>query len=141
MVGGVISVISYICANMNKLIQHFTVIYFALIILIRMMAMPISLAEYALNKNFIAANLCENKNSAVHCAGTCFLGKKLARASDNENTQDHKGSVKLVITDFFEQITQPSFGCIHLSADHPIAVDTQRKADHYSDNLFRPPIA
>jgi hypothetical protein len=127
---------------MNKLIQHGTVIYFALIILIRMMAMPITLAEYALNKSFIEANLCENRNkSEIHCAGTCFLGKKLARSSDNENTQDHKGSVKLVITDFFEQITQPSFGCSHLLADLPFTVYTKRIANHHSDNLLRPPIA
>jgi hypothetical protein len=91
---GVLWVISYICADMNKLIQHGTVIYFALIILIRMMAMPISMAEYALNKNFIAANLCENRNNTeIHCAGSCFLGKQLARSNDNENTKDHKGSV------------------------------------------------
>ncbi|HEY2348998.1 MAG TPA: hypothetical protein VGH64_08290 [Puia sp.] len=128
---------------MNKLIQHGTVICFALIILIRMMAMPISLAEYALNKNFIASSLCENRNKPeMHCGGTCFLKKQLTRSNDNENTQDHKGSsVKLVITDFFEQITQPSFGCSHLSANNPFAVYTQHITDQYIVNLLRPPIA
>jgi hypothetical protein len=59
---------------MNKLIHHCTVIYLALIILIRMMAMPISLMGYSFNKNFIAKNLCENRfRSEAHCAGKCYL--------------------------------------------------------------------
>ena len=90
---------------MNKVIHHCTVVYLALIILIRMMAMPISLIGYSLNKNFIAENLCENRfKSEVHCAGMCYLNKQLARANDNQNTQDRQGTVKISIIDFFESI-------------------------------------
>jgi hypothetical protein len=135
-------VISYICPEMNKVIHHCTVIYLALIILIRMMAMPISMMEYSLNKNFIAANLCENRfKSEVHCAGTCYLSKQLARANDNQSTQDHKGSVKILIVDYFESITEPKFGCGHLTTTHSVAVNTQQKISDYLENLFRPPIA
>src|ERR1700681_3586255 len=96
---------------MHKFIHHCTVIYLAVIVLVRMMAMPISLIEYSLNKNFIAENLCENRfKSEVHCAGTCYLSKQLARTNDNQSAQDHKGSFKIPIIDFFESITQPSFG-------------------------------
>ena len=36
------------------------------------------LADYSLNKNYIAQNLCENKNKpAMHCNGKCYLAKKL----------------------------------------------------------------
>ena len=127
---------------MNKVIHHGTVIYLALIILIRMMAMPISLAEYALNKNFIAANFCENRyKSEIHCAGTCYLNKQLARANDNQNTENRHGAVKILIIDFFEPVAQPSFGCNHMSAVHHFAVNTQPISEDYRDNLFRPPIA
>ena len=126
--------------EMNKIIHHCTVIYLALIVLIRMMAMPISLIGYSLNKNFIAENLCENRfKSDVHCAGTCYLNKQLARANDNQNTQDHKGSVKIQIVDFFQSITEPVFGCIHLSASHPFVADIRNKTSDYRKNLFRPP--
>ena len=135
-------VISYICPEMNKVIHHCTVIYLALIVLIRMMAMPISLFSYSLNKNFIAENLCENRfHSEVHCAGTCYLNKQLARSNDSQNTQDRQGTVKILIIDFFESIAQPQFGCSPLSAVHTFALNTQRKSENYRDLLFRPPIS
>jgi len=127
---------------MHKFIHHCTVIYLAVIVLIRMMAMPISLIEYSLNKNFIAANLCENRlKSEVHCAGTCYLSKQLAKANDNQNAQDHKGSFKIPIIDFFESITQPFFCCSNLPSAHKVAMNAPRIANHFRDNLFRPPIA
>lgn len=127
---------------MNKVIHHCTVIYLALIVLIRMMAMPISLMSYSLNKNFIAENLCENKfNSEVHCAGRCYLSKQLARSNDSQNTQDRQGTVKILIIDFFESIAQPQFGCIPLHTAHPFALNSQEMSDHYYDHLLRPPIA
>ena|ERR1700750_211049 len=127
---------------MNKVIHHCTVIYLALIVLIRMMAMPISLIDYSLNKNFIAENLCENRfKSEVHCAGTCFLNKQLAKANDNQNTENRQATFKIFITDFFESIRQPQFGCSPLSAIHPFAVNTRQVIELYRDHLFRPPIA
>ena len=127
---------------MNKVIHHCTVIYLALIILIRMMAMPISLMSYSLNKNFIAENLCENRfRSEAHCAGKCYLGKQLARANDNQNAQDRQGTIKILIIDFFESIEQPQFGCSQLSAIHPPLVNTLRVSEIYWEHLFRPPIA
>jgi hypothetical protein len=127
---------------MNRVIHHCTVIYLALIILIRMMAMPISLIDYSLNKNFIAENLCENRfKSEVHCAGTCYLNKQLAKANDNQNTENRQSTVKILIIDFFEPIRQPQFGCNHLPAAHPFAVNAQRMTENYRSHLFRPPIA
>jgi hypothetical protein len=128
--------------GMNKVIHHCTVIYLALIVLIRMMAMPISLIGYSLNKNFIAEKLCENRfKSEVHCAGTCYLNKQLARANDNQNTQDRQGTVKILIIDFFESIAQPQFGCSRFPVAHPFALNILQKSENYRDHLFRPPIA
>ena len=115
---------------MNRGIQHFTVIYLALIILIRMLAMPISLMEYSLNKNFIAASLCENRfKSEIHCAGTCYLTKKLAKANESQDAPDQKGSSKSVVIDFFESIMHPSFACSIFASHsfflHPKSADPQ----------------
>jgi hypothetical protein len=127
---------------MNKLIHYCTIIYLALIILIRMMAMPISLVEYSLNKDFIAANLCENRlKSEVHCAGSCYLGKQLAKAGENQNSREQKGSFKILINDFFESINQPLFGCSQLTAAHQTSMNTRRMTNHFRAHLFRPPIA
>ena len=127
---------------MNKGIQQFTVIYLALIILIRMMAMPISLVEYAMNKNFIAANLCGNRlNTAVHCAGSCFLSKKLAKSSESQEAPDQKGNSKTVVIDFFESIEQPCFGCRLSTTTHSISTRNQQISDPFRDHLLLPPIA
>ena len=95
---------------MKKFIHLAAVIYLALIILIRMMAMPISLMEYSLNRNFIAENLCENKaKSEMHCAGKCFLSKKLAKSADTQDTQNQKGGSKITVVDYCESFDDPSF--------------------------------
>jgi hypothetical protein len=126
---------------MNKVIHHCTVIYLALIVLIRMMAMPISLIDYSLNKHFIAENLCENRfKTEVHCAGSCYLKKQLARGNDNQSTENRQGTVKILIIDFFESIGQPQFGCSPVPPVHPFVVNSQRITDNYRDHLFRPPI-
>ena len=127
---------------MNKAVHHCTVIYFALIILIRMMAMPISLMNYSLNKDFIARNLCENRlRLAIHCSGMCFLNKQLTRANDGQNPQDQKGTVKILIIDFFESLDQSEFSCTSLLTAHAFAVNTKHKTENYRDHFFRPPIA
>jgi len=133
---------SYICAHMNKAIHYGTAVYFALIVLIRMMAMPISLIEYSLNKKFIAENLCENRfKSEVHCGGTCYLNKQLKKASDNQNTDNRQGSYKILVIDFFEQFRQPQFGCSESPRVCAIAVNAPCRTENYCGLLFRPPIA
>ena len=104
--------------------------------------MPISLMGYALNKNFIAENLCENRfRQETHCAGTCYLNKQLARANNSQDTQDRQGTVKILIIDFFESVSQPQFGCSRLSATHSPVLNTQFRTENFRDHLFRPPIA
>ena len=127
---------------MNKVIHHCTVIYLALIVLIRMMAMPISLIDYTLNKKFITENLCENRfKSEVHCAGTCYLNKQLNKASDNQNTDNRQGSYKILVIDFFEQFRQPLFGCSESPWVFAITLNAPCRTENYSSLLFRPPIA
>jgi len=127
---------------MNKVIHHGTVIYFALIVLIRMMAMPISLIDYSLNKKFIAENLCENRfKKQVHCSGSCFLNKQLNKANDNQNTDGRQMSYKILVIDFFEQFGQPQFGCNELPNVSPSAANVPCTTQNYCGLLFRPPIA
>ena len=127
---------------MNKFIHQSIVVYLAFIMLLRMMAMPLSLLDYSLNRNFIASNLCENRlKTAMHCAGRCYLNKQLTRANDNQEPQDGKGNLKILIIDFFEPLDNPSFGCSALLAMHTSPYQMQRINSHYLANIFHPPIA
>ena len=57
-------------------------------------------AGYELNKDYIAQNLCINKNKPeLHCNGKCFLGKKIAEAEQKQSSQEKK-----VQKDLTEQI-------------------------------------
>jgi hypothetical protein len=45
------------------------------------------LASYEINKEYIAKNLCENKDkSKMHCNGKCHLRKQLNKESKKDNT-------------------------------------------------------
>jgi hypothetical protein len=126
---------------MNKFLHISTAIYLVAIILVKMMAMPLSLMEYSLNQKFIAANLCENKaNTEMHCAGKCFLKKKLARANDSQDAQNTKGGFKIISVDYCESFDNPAF---HLNAYVPQHSNHFPFVEFPNSNLspvFRPPI-
>ena len=58
-------------------------------------------AGYELNKNYIAAVLCENKaKPEMHCNGKCYLAKKLKQAEKSEQKPEQSNS-KRFFTDHF----------------------------------------
>ncbi len=44
--------------------------------------------DYAVNHDYIVANLCENKKNSALCHGVCYLNKELKRAAENEEGRD-----------------------------------------------------
>lgn len=49
-------------------------------ILLQTLSQVVIIAEYYANKDYIAKNLCENRNNPkMHCDGKCCLRKKLAK--------------------------------------------------------------
>ncbi len=128
-------------ALLNTIIRHIAAGYLAFIILLRMMAMPISLIDYSLNRSFILSNLCENRlKPEIHCAGTCFLKKQLAKTNDNQPASDQKGGGKNPVVDFFEPPYQPSFSCTGAVTRYSARYQTPDISSQYTGNLFRPPI-
>ncbi|MBK0383998.1 hypothetical protein I5M32_13600 [Pedobacter sp. SD-b] len=48
-------------------------------------------AGYELNKNYIAKELCINKDKPeMHCNGKCFLNRKIAEAEKQQQSQERK---------------------------------------------------
>jgi hypothetical protein len=53
-------------------------------------------AGFELNKNYIAAQLCENKNKPqLQCFGKCFLKKKLEQAEKKQAQQERQNQKNL----------------------------------------------
>jgi hypothetical protein len=86
---------------------------------------------YECNKQYIAANLCENRTRPeLNCCGKCYLKKQLVRA-DNGN-QDNNGKqvpAKWRMGDYFVYIL-PSALVVHLS------VPEQRSGQFASRQAF-----
>lgn len=63
--------------------------------------------DYALNYNYISAELCENRNTPkLECNGKCHLKKELAKALKNEtpSSNEKKGEITETILLYFENI-------------------------------------
>jgi hypothetical protein len=127
---------------MQAFIHKTTVVYLAGIILLRMMAMPLSLLDYSLNRNYIASSLCENKSKTeMHCAGKCYLNKQLEKSNENQNNKDQKGSAKILLIDFFvpfDEMASANHFTISLVEPH---YPVQHITPACTPAIFRPPIA
>jgi hypothetical protein len=134
--------LAYICCTMNKFIRQTSVIYLTLIIVLRMMAMPLSLLDYSLHKDYIADHLCENRSRPdLHCAGTCYLHKQLNKASEGPESRNQKGNAKIPVIDFLE--TQSIF-CPHLTialSIYRIDIFADGTTSPFNASIFHPPIA
>ncbi len=107
-----------------------------------MMAMPISLMEYSLNEGFIADNLCENRSkSEMHCGGKCYLSKNLAKANDNQDSQNQKSGAKITIVDYCESFGRHSFQLNPTSLQHFGLLLVSRNPKKNVSAILRPPIA
>ncbi len=127
--------------EMDKFIQKATVLYLLLLILLRMMAMPISLLDYSFNKNYIARTLCENRlNTAVHCGGKCYLNKRLAKTNENADSQSQKGNIKILLIDYFENFEQLSFNSYPVKSVLPESNNSSPIVNGFTGTLLRPPI-
>jgi hypothetical protein len=126
---------------MNKQIHHITVAYLAFIMLLRMMAMPISLIDYSLNRRFISENLCENRfRTGIPCAGKCYLNKQLAKTNDNQPSSGHKESLKIQLIDFCETPGKPSYGISGALISQIPSFQGRPLISRSPDNIFHPPI-
>lgn len=69
---------------------------FFLLILIGYILRPvIPLVEYALNKEYIAKNLCVNRDKPKSCCeGKCHLKKELAKSNTSEDAEENNSSKK-----------------------------------------------
>jgi hypothetical protein len=133
----------YIFAPAMKIFIHqVSAVYLLIIVLLRMLAMPISLIDYSVNKNFIASNFCENRlRENVHCAGQCYLRKQLTKANDNTESRDQKGTIKTGIVDFFEPFDKPVFHCDPVSSGYGAVHPSRYVSGKFITSVFHPPIA
>jgi hypothetical protein len=99
-------------------------------------------AEYSMNKNFIAKNLCVNRaKPKMHCNGKCQMMKRLAEeekqnSSNNTNNSSKTKVQELVLSDVMNTPTFPLLTYVTLSYNEEPPV---LKHDSPISSIFHPP--
>jgi len=95
-------------------------------------------AGFEMNKSYIIAKLCENRNKPwLHCNGKCYLMKKIKQAEDKQSKTEHESQRNLIQESFCEDVQQVKFYTQLLQV---IAIPNNRidLPQGYSA-IFRPP--
>ncbi len=96
--------------------------------------------NYELNKDYIARNICENRNKPRSCCkGKCFLKKQMAKADKEENLPGNSHKEKYEEIYFFvsERIVYPP--SIKEITKQYYLRNLQLVSQHFVDKLLRPP--
>lgn len=123
-------------------VKQFITILFCAGLVVQNSGIFLVLASYSANKDYIAKNLCENKNKpSMHCNGKCFLAKKLREEQKQESTVPANYKVSPVLQLFFPQ-RGLEFACHFNDIHKPIyqrynELQTVRKSNY----IFHPPNA
>ncbi|MGO4291211.1 hypothetical protein [Chitinophaga sp. RAB17] len=120
----------------------FITVFLMLIWLCQLSGRYFVMLDFYLNQEYIAANLCENRDKpAMHCNGKCHLSKKLKeedkRDQDNPERKDHRSEI------FYAAWLQPT-------TLKPVATPSPKNYLHpycigtpidQPTGVFRPPMA
>lgn len=95
-------------------------------------------AGFELNKNYIAANLCENRDKPLlHCNGKCYFEKKIKQAGENEKSDERQSQKNL-----FQEASITNSSPIEFQNQLLHIINTPYRSGgltQFNGTLFRPP--
>ena len=95
-------------------------------------------AGFELNKEYIAAKLCVNRDKPqMHCNGKCYFMKKIKQAEQKENADSRQAQKNLFQEAFYQQPNQFIFHTVLLSVT-PIPNQRVHLPEQVS-SIFQPP--
>lgn len=96
--------------------------------------------NYWLNQEFIAENLCENRDKPqLECNGMCHLKEELSK-DDERKQQDNKQQVEVILFLCQQQPQEISKQIFFAEDQCHYAFVVQQKPKGYHSDLFHPPI-
>ena len=116
---------------------------FILLLLTQVFSKWLMVIDYTINKDYIAKNLCENRNRpTLHCNGKCQLMKKMALEDDQTNKTNSASSVaKAPFTDVlfnaafaFTQLTACASDSLY-NDFYLVAIPSS-----FNSSIFHPPL-
>lgn len=101
------------------------------------------MAWYEINKDYIAAELCENKDKPeLQCAGKCYLKKQIDKVEESGDTDDKNTPTKNKKTELPEYVlTAPSLCTFFIAEESADFHDkyTSPRGTLYITSIFHPP--
>jgi hypothetical protein len=112
----------------------------ALLILLQPLSKMLLVVEYQVNKNYIAAVLCENKTKPqLQCNGKCHLNKELKEAEKQEQKLPAPLKEKLEVLYFCQAITPAFLPQIPTVSENGKSVYKQNSYTPPAFGIFHPP--
>lgn len=125
---------------MNSLFRYIAVYYALALLLVKTMALPLMCLEYQVNKAFIAANLCENRDKPlIECHGKCHLSKQIARSGESPDPQSSKTGIKSVSFEIYEPVAVLALDDVDDSFLSHLLFHDKRSAAGHAHGIFHPP--
>jgi len=95
-------------------------------------------AGFELNRGYIAATLCENRDKPqLHCNGKCYFMKKIKQAEQKENADSRASQKNLFQEAFYQQPAKFKFHSVLLSVTQ---IPNQRvHLPEQTRSIFQPP--
>jgi hypothetical protein len=85
-------------------LKKIVAIWVLIAVLLQTFSAAIIVSDYLANKKFISEKLCENRSRPqLHCNGKCYLKKKIARESGEQNGERRNRAAEDVVVLFFEK--------------------------------------
>lgn len=122
---------------------NYRALFLFIILIVRMLSSPLVYLDYSLRKDYIAKNLCQNRNRpSMHCNGKCYLSKQLAKAAEQKEAQQ-KNTIVSSIIDLYCQIGKltsiPKFELFLYEIPNHFFLPTFHLQSFFS-KVFKPPI-
>lgn len=125
---------------MNSLFRYIAVFYALALLMVKTMALPLMCLEYKINKAFIAANLCENRDKPLmECHGKCHLSKQIERSGESPDPQSSKTGIKSVSLDIYEPVAVLELDDVDESSITHQSFQDNRSAAGHTHGIFHPP--
>lgn len=122
--------------------KKLVVFLLVIIALIQSMSLPLIYLNFEVNREFIAAELCVNRDKPITvCGGLCYLGKQFDEQQQGQETGKTASVKKFLIETFFEERTTGVPQYFTAVSKRGLIPYLNLYQSIFSTDIFHPPLA
>jgi hypothetical protein len=113
--------------------------------LIKVWVIPLLYLDFEIRREYIVANLCENRNRPqLNCDGKCYLAKRIAALDEHEKRQAEKNYMSQLLDHVMDQRVQylitPQLATLEYNPPLNFTYFSPFTARVAPDDIFHPPL-